>query len=191
MKTIRTFLAIVLCTLCVYVGFIIKNFPFINWNKEVKIYEVFQIGSTLFIGIAIPFLVKKLLEDNKTIKGLIVDESKEIIDLTEKIKELLDKGREEKNISEEDKQYISLRFSELELAIISLEESLKLSFKEKYNDQYQNLKIAYFNFWKKITDGELMSSSFSTLTNDYLQIYLDEHRKFVSEIRRFIISIQK
>jgi hypothetical protein len=190
MKLIQITILIVIFIAGLLIGFCTKNFHFIGWNKEVKIYEVFQVLSTLFIGLVIPFMIKKWIEDGRNIKSLLIEEGKEIMKESQNIKDKLFKFHEERKISGEDKQYLLLQFTILDNALTHLQKNLQQSFKMKGNSQFQDLKIAYYIYWKSVTGGQLMSETFNQIDIEFLNLYSIEHNKFQSAIRFFMISLQ-
>jgi len=173
------------------VGYCINNFPFVKWNHEVKIYEVFQVLSTLFIGIALPLFIKKWIEDGRIIKSLLKEETGNILSETKKIHDKFLTAYTQKQITPEDKQFVLFLFSQLENLLDSFEQSLKFSFGEKYNVQFQDLKIAYYNYWKSITGGNLMDDNFVTVDLGFISFQTNEYNLFSNQIRTFVISLQK
>jgi hypothetical protein len=191
MKIVKVVLILIVFIGGILLGFFFQNFPFITWNKEIKIYEVFQTISTLFIGLFIPFLIKKWIDDGRVIKGLISEEAKELISETKKIKEKLHEYHKAKTITEDDKQYLLMLFNQVENALSQFQESLKTSFGEKMESDFQGLRVAYFVYWKGVTGEELMSASFEKVDLDFLQQHALLFNEFQGQIRAFLIKVQK
>jgi hypothetical protein len=191
MKLLKIFLIIIIFLAGILVGFYLKNFPNITWNHEVKIYEVFQVLSTLFIGIGIPFLIKKWIDDSRNIKSLLVDEGKDIIIESKKIKDAIFKYFEQGSISEKEKQLLLSLFTQLENSIARFKISLETSFGMKCNSEYQSFKIAYYEYWNNVTGGELMSSTVTEINSDFLDFHTAEYNTFQNSLRVFLIALQK
>lgn len=191
MKYLRVLIIILILGFAALVGYSIKSYPIIKFNSEIKIYEVFQIISTIFIAVAIPFLIKKLLEDSRIIKTLLNDEIKDIATKGDFFKTKILECYNARTITNEDKQYIVYLFTQIENLLENFQRSLQNSFKEKYNSQFQDLKISYFTFEKNITGDDLMSDAFTSVDIDILNYYAAECNQFQNDIRKFIIIIQK
>jgi hypothetical protein len=193
MTWIRVLYTSIILAIGILIGFIIKNFPLISWNKEIKVYEVFQVVSTLFIAAVIPFLIKKWIDDGRLVKSLLGEESKDILEQGKKINNKLLEcyQREDHRISSEEKQFILFLFTGMENAIANFGGSLKTSFGDKCNNQFQDVKIAYYSYWNKITGSNLMSDQFTKVDLEFLSFHMFEYNLWQTSIRGFLIYLQK
>ena len=191
MNMLKGILIILIGGALFFFGFVIDNFPFIEWDRKVKVYEVFQVMSTLLIGIGIPFFIKKWIDDGRIIKNLLKEEASDISNEAIKVKDFMVKAFTDKKLAHEDKQYLLYLFNQLENLLLVYENSLKSAFGEKYNSPFQDLKIAYYEYWQRVTDGELMKDSFSQIDLEFLSYFTAQHNGFLNSIRNFSIRIQK
>jgi len=191
MRYIKLIVFVVCFLFAILMGFTIKNFPLISWNKEIKIYEAFQILSTLFIATAIPFLIKKWIEDKRTIAFLLNEEMKDILSANKNIKDKITEYYNKTDVDEDDKQFILYLFEELDNLISIFEDSLINTFDSKLNSEFQDLKIAYYTFWKDITGGTFMNDNFVEIDLSFLIFYSKKHVVFQNKIRNFILTLQK
>ncbi|RZJ20359.1 MAG: hypothetical protein EON51_15325 [Acinetobacter sp.] len=175
----------------ILVGFILRNFPLINWNKEIKIYEVFQVCSTLFIGIALPFFVKKWVDDGRVIKTLLVDEAKELISDSKLIKDKFAECYSKKSIDEDEKQHILALFSQVENVLMNYRNNLWCQFGVKIEKDFNILKDSYVLYSNSITSEEFMTEEFLIIDINFLNFHIIEYNKFISSIRTFSVKIQK
>lgn len=191
MKYFKYLLILVIVVALIYCGFVIKNFPLIEWDKKIKIYEVFQVISTILIGFGIPFFIKRWIDDGRVMRNLLNDESKDILLEATKIKDIILKCFDNKSISGDDKQFINYLFTNIEILIEVFERSIKHSFDEKYNSEFDELEKAYHKYWRSVTDGDLMSDKFVMINLEFLSEFTTDHNIFINSIRKFHIQIQR
>ena len=173
------------------IGLIWKDIPLIKFNPELKIYEVANLFLTLAIGITIPLLVKKWIEDNRSIKSSLEGEIKNIICTLDKIKLLISNCHSCSSISKEQKDEINYLFHSLELQINSLNEQLKISFVSQGRKIIEKLKENYHNYKDYLTGGELMLSSFVNVDDRFLREHNTEYSKIETYLKTVIHQIHK
>ncbi|HMK05008.1 MAG TPA: hypothetical protein VK489_12480 [Ferruginibacter sp.] len=172
-------------------GFFFQHYPYIQWNPEIKIYEVFQVITTLFIALAIPFFIKKWIDDSRVVKTLLNKESDDISVEAKKINEKFISSYNTGNITSQDKKFINITFSQIENLIQTFESSIRVCFNNRCNSQFQDFKIAYLEYWHNVTSGDLMSDSFTIIDENYLSFHSEEYSKFLQALRKFNIFLQK
>ena len=69
-----------LFALGVLAGFFVLHFPFIEFNNEIGIFDALHFLLALGLGIWVPFVIKKAIEDKRDIKAYIVEGIKDFID---------------------------------------------------------------------------------------------------------------
>lgn len=173
------------------IGIIWKDLPIVKFNPEIKIYEVANLLLTLAIGIAIPLLVKKWIEDNRSVKISLVDEIKNILSTLNKIKLLLDNCHKCSTITKEQKDEINYLFHESELQINSLNEQLKISFDPQCKKIIDKLKENYHIYKDYLTGGELMLSSFVKVDDRFYREHKTEQSKIETYLKTVIHQIYK
>jgi hypothetical protein len=188
-------LKIIVCSLLVligfWIGFIAKHLPYIKWNREVKVYEIFQVIATLFIGIAIPFFIKKWIDDGRAIKTLLVDEAKEIILEAKKIKEVLTDCYQKGYIDSNQKQYILYLLSQLESLLQNYGDNLQSQFGNRSVADFNLLVDAYNICSNKLTQDEFMTDNFNSVTLEFLNSNNLELNILLGEIRALSVKMQK
>jgi hypothetical protein len=191
MKIIKLLISILLVTSGVLIGFCIKNFSLISWNKEIKIYEVFQVITTIFIATAIPFLIKKWIDDGRAIKSFLTTDANNLIVESEKIKEKFFKYYDNGKITADDKQYLMLLFTQMEDLIEHFGNALQKAFGMKCHREFCDVRTAHYVYWNEITGTEIMSDKWKIIDLDFLRFFLLEYNKFQYSIRIFLVEIQK
>lgn len=172
-------------------GLIWKDIPNIKFNNELKIFEVANFLLTLTLGIAIPLLVKKWIEDNRSIKSSLVEEVKNIIGTLDKVKSLIGSCHSCLKITKEQKDEINYLFHRSELQISSLNEQLKISFEPHSIKMMEKLKDKYHNYKDYLTGGELMLSSFDKVDDRFYREHNTEHAKIETHLKTVIHQIHK
>jgi uncharacterized protein (DUF342 family) len=173
------------------IGIIWKDLPIVKFNPEIKIYEVANLLLTLIIGITIPLLVKKWIEDNRSVKISLVDEIKNILSTLNKIKLLLDNCHKCSTITKEQKDEINYLFHESELQINSLNEQLKISFDPQCKKIIDKLKENYHTYKDYLTGGELILSSFVRVDDRFYREHKTEQSKIETYLKTVIHQIYK
>lgn len=173
------------------IGIIWKDLPIVKFNPEIKIYEVANLLLTLIIGITIPLLVKKWIEDNRSVKISLVDEIKNILSTLNEIKLLLDNCHKCSIITKEQKDEINYLFHESELQINSLNEQLKISFEPQCKKIIDKLKENYHTYKDYLTGGELMLSSFVRVDDRFYREHKTEQSKIETYLKTVIHQIYK
>lgn len=173
------------------IGLVWKDLPYIKFNSELKLSEVANFILTLTLGIVIPFMVKKWIEDNRAVKVALVDEIKNIIYTLNKIKSLIDTCHTSNSITKDQKDDINFFFHESELQINSFEEQLKISFPNECNSISTDLKTNYFKYKDYLTGGELMLSSFKRIDSRFYREHKNESFKIETHLKTLIHKIHK
>lgn len=173
------------------IGLIWKDLPLVKFNPEIKIYEVANLLLTLAIGITIPLLVKKWIEDNRSVKSSLVDEIKNIIGTLDKIKTLISNCHSCSAITKEQKDEINYLFHKSELQINSLNEQLKISFEPQSKIIIDKLKENYHVYKDYLTGGELMLSSFVKVDDRFYREHNTEQSKIETYLKTVIHQIHK
>ena len=190
-KLILALILLVCFAIGLTIGIIWKDLPMVKFNPEIKIYEVANLLLTLAIGITIPLLVKKWIEDNRSVKLSLADEIKNIINTLNKIKTLLDNCHSCSSITKEQKDEINYLFHESELQINSLNEQLKISFGPHCKQLIDKLKENYHTYKDYLTGGELMLSSFIKVDDRFYREHKTEQAKIETYLKTVIHQIYK
>ena len=139
---------------------------------------------TIVIAIFVPFLIKKVIDDNRGIKALIIDEVKELIHLVEQnhkiIADLYSKGTV---IENHHRDTVRNNFYDTELKIDSLQSQLEVSYPSKKQTS-KEIFDQYLKYKQFLTDGKFMLSSYVNVDYDF---YRDEKNSF-AEFQKILIT---
>jgi len=193
-RNFKIIFGVFLCVIFVVgliIGLIWKDIPNVKFNPELKIYEVANFFLTLAIGLTIPLLVKKWVEDNRSVKSTLVDEIKNIICTLDKINTLISICHSKSSITKENKEEINYLFHKSELQITSLTEQLKISFDSQSKNILLNLKVNYHGYKDYLTGGDLMSSLFTVVDDNFFREQNTEYSKIETYLKTVIHKIHK
>ena len=147
----------------VLVGFALINYSSITMNYELKISELGLMLATLSVGIFIPFFATKLTDTDRSVKMELRDECKEALASLQKISDKIDFCYSRRVVTKADKEEINIYFSDCELMIDNLHDSLKCAFGNNTEQIYKGIKDSFIEYWKIITGGELMNDSYTVI----------------------------
>lgn len=149
------------------VGHLWNDIPFIRWNPELKIYEVFNLVLVFGIGVFVPFFIKRWIEDSRSVKSCLIDELRSAMRVSDEIRTIIDRCQAGNSISQSDKDQISYLFHRSEQMIDSFDVQMKVSFPHAVSTTVRDVKEAHHTYQNKLTGGELMTGSFTMVTGDF------------------------
>jgi hypothetical protein len=149
------------------VGHLWNDIPLIRWNPELKIYEVLNLILIFSIGIFVPFFIKRWIEDSRSVKSCLIDELRSAMRVSDEIRTIIDRCQAGSSISQSDKDQISYLFHRSEQMIDSFDVQMKVSFPHAISTTVREVKEAHHAYQNKLTGGELMTGSFTTVTGDF------------------------
>lgn len=176
----------------VFGGLMAINVPELHFaSDKFTLYEFINIALTLGLGIYVPFMIKKWIEDNRYIKSFIADEVKVLMVKTDRIKEVMDGCNSVGIITPEDKNKINFLFHEVELQIHSFFEQLKIAFPGQTNAIVGELKNSYFAYKDYLTGDSLMTMDFVKIDNYFFNEHGQEFNTFIIVLKKIIQKIHK
>jgi len=191
MKFLKTVCLLLLFLGGVAIGYFVKNYPIIEFNKELKIYEVFNLLLTATIGLSIPFFIKRWIEDSRQIKNNLIEELKDTLKETERIKDKIKFCYSRDSISQSDKDEINYLFEQSDSKFNCLEELFVSTFDAETKTIRTEIKTIYMAYWKCVTGGELMNSKFVKISEDFFRRHNDSFSKFEIKIKQTINKVHR
>lgn len=169
-------------------GVLLNDFPKIEFDWHLKLYEVLNLFLTFIIAISIPFFVKKWIDDKRASKIYLIDELKELIKKTSEIKKCIKDSYLSKSITRDQKDNLIMLFSDVELIIGSLDEQMQNSFPQQKAKIVGEIKSKYFLFDSFVTGDDLMTDAYSAVDNEFYRLFKEHHQKFDNNLK---VSIHK
>lgn len=182
---------IVLFALGICTGIIVRDFPKFSLNYNLRITEVLGLLLTLGIGIFIPLIVKKLIEDKRSFKNSLIEEVSSFNKITLRINERLSTIHDSGKLTQKDKDGFVLLFE------IADEEFNQLcDFIEEHSNSEIKVHIGllqnkFIEFWKTLTGSEITKSSLRKINDE---TFKKASRQFVDMkaiTRKIKVSINK
>lgn len=190
-KITYSVIIIIWSLICFGAGIVKQDLPFVRFNSEIKIYEVLNIFITISIGVSIPFLVKKLIDDYRPIKNMIVDDIKDILLSLKEINTIISNCHQNNKIDQSDKDRINYIFHKSELQIESLKEQIDISYKNQSDRIVREIKDRHNKYKDYLTGGELMLSTFQTIDVRFFRENSTEFAKIERYLKTLIHKIHK
>ena len=172
-------------------GVFVRFFHHFILSNQIHFFEVANFVLTASIGVAIPFLVKKRIDDNRSIKSFLVDEVKELISLVDEIKQIVSGCFLAGAISKDDKDKIIYLFHRAELKLASIERQATISFKKESPSIIADLKKSLGDYHDYLTGGDLMISTFRKVDSRFYRENNNEHSKIETNLKTSIHKIYK
>jgi hypothetical protein len=191
MKILKIIIVTLLFFIGIAIGFCIKNWPVIEFNKEIKVYEVFNLLLTASIGIFIPFFIKRWIEDNRQVKNNLIEELKSSLRETECIKDKIKFCHSRNAISANDKDEINFLFDQSDVKFHCLCELFTSTYDNETKVIRTELKDIYMSYWKFVTGGELMTTRFTTVTEEFYRRHNEAFSQYEIKVKQTINKVHR
>ncbi|MGN1220388.1 MAG: hypothetical protein ACI4TU_05570, partial [Candidatus Cryptobacteroides sp.] len=116
-----TTLQIIASSLCllfgILIGVFVKDFPLLTLNTNIDIIESATLLVTIVIGILVPFLLKRWIDDSRHAKAYVVEELREFLHDINEIPELTKQIFFAGTITSEDKTRINTTFETIDIKL--------------------------------------------------------------------------
>jgi len=159
MKILKFFLLpLVTLVVGILLGIVIRDFPLFTLNYNLKITEVLSVLLTFGIGIFIPLIVKKLIEDKRSFKNTLIEEIGTFVKTASRISERITTIYESTKITQRDKDDINLLFEIADEEFNSLFSFIETHCQDGTKKELANLKAKWIEYWKILTGTEVTKS---------------------------------
>lgn len=164
MKIIKFFL-LPLVTLIggIIIGIVIRDFPLFTMNYNLKVTEVLSVLLTFGIGVFIPLIVKKLIDDKRSFKNTLIEEADSFVKTASRIDECIKTIYESTKISQRNKDDLSLFFEIADEEFNSLFSFIETHSQGRTKKELDNLKAKWIEYWKILTGTEVTKSEVKKL----------------------------
>lgn len=170
---------------------LVKDFPLLSFDNSVGLVDAASLLVTIAIGILVPFLLKRWIDDSRQAKGYVVEELREFIhdinELPDLTKQLFFSGK----ITQEDKTRINATFETIDIKLSNLLHELEDFYSKETKPLRENLNSSYIEYWKFLTGSEIMSTKFKSIDETFYKkatgLYLNIETR-VKDIIRMMYS---
>lgn len=185
--TIISVSAILLLAIGVLLGIFIDDFPILTLDPSVGLLDAASLCVTIAIGIVVPFLLKKWIDDSKSAKGYVIGELREFLQDISEISELTKNIYYNGKITPAEKTRISTSFETTDIKYTNLSNELKDFYDKETKDLRDKLYQSYIDYWKYLTGSEIMSENFKCVDEKFYKqataLYLNVETKIKDIIR--------
>lgn len=182
------FLLILLGGICI--GVFVKNFPVLEFERKISVLETLTFIVTVAIGIVFPFLIKKWVDDNQTIKNYLVQEIEQLISEIKENKTLIAQSFTDGEFKSSQRDKINFTFHSTELQIESIQKQFEVSFPNSLSI-VEDMKDSFRIYKDYLTGGELMISTFDKIELPFYREHSNQYNKFESHLKEMIHKIHR
>ncbi len=152
-------------TLCVGIalGIIIRDFPLFTISYNLKITEIISVLLTFGIGVFVPLLVKKLIDDKRSFKNSLIEEVNTFNKTTSRINDRIEMIYTSSKITQADKDGLTVLFEIADEEFNSLYSFIGNHCKPGTQKELENFKEKFIEYWKILTGSEVTKSDVSKI----------------------------
>jgi hypothetical protein len=142
----------------IILGIVIRDFPLFTISYNLKITEVLSVLLTFAIGIFIPLVVKKLIDDKRSFKNSLIEEVGTFTKTATRINDRLTTIYEASKIAQRDKDDLNLLFEIADEEYNSLIGFIEIHCNDGAKKELNLLKDKWISYWKIVTGTEVTKS---------------------------------
>lgn len=179
-------LPLIILGLGVCIGIFIRDFPFFTLDRNIGIIEVFKLITTIGIGIFIPLIVKKLIEDKRSFKNSLIEEVGSFNKMATRINERLTAVYESGKLTQKDKDSFTVLFEIGDDEFNQLCEFITDHCSNDVKGIVDDLRNKQIEYWKTLTGSEITKSSVTKIDDQTFK----KGSKLYSEIKQLTRKIK-
>lgn len=189
-KIVIGIVSILILVAGICIGVFMKNFPILEFEPKVSVLEILTFLVTVAIGVVFPFLIKKWVDDNQTIKNYLVQEVEQLIAEIKENKDLISKSFSDGEFKNEHRDKINFTFHSTELQIESIQKQFEVSFPNSMK-VVEDMKESFRVYKDYLTGGEMMISTFTKIELPFYREHSNEYNKFESHLKEMIHKVHR
>lgn len=171
------------------IGVFVKNFPGVSYKNEIDLLGALTFIVTLGIGIIFPFLIKKWIDDNQSIKLYLVQEVEMLESILYENMTIIEDCYKTKTVTAEHKDKVNFTFFNADLQIESLENQFKISFPKNLN-LIETIKSQNSEYYHFLTGGDFMISDFK-IDSRFYKDHKTKLNRMTMNLKELIHKIHK
>lgn len=185
-----TFIVILIITIVIsiVIGIGIQSKCQIEVDNKIRYSEILNWISTVIIGFMVGFVLKNQFENNKVVKGYLLDDVKKISEELTALKNYCFSFKNNHCFTEEQRKEINSKINLIDKKINVFCEFLHECYKDKHKEIKNDLVNSFNSLNKKITGDDFYESQ---IENKYFDEVVAEAAKFESELRSLTLKIIK
>ncbi len=172
----------------VFLGISINSNYSIEIDNKIRYSELLNWITTVIIGILVGYVLKNQYENNKVVKGYLLEDIKNISSEIVILKDYCYSRKNEHCFTEEQKREINAKINLVDKKITVFSDFLKDCYKDKYKEINESLVNSLNSFNRKVTGDGFYDNP---IANSYFDEIMSESAKFESVLRRLTLKIIK
>lgn len=173
------------------IGIITRDWPKFSMNYNIRITDVLGLLLTFGIGVFIPLLVKKLIEDKRTKNSHLLEELNVFIKMANNIHDYIQDVYNNKKILVKDKDYLNIQMDLLGKEFNEFHTFMLENCPKKIAAFLDDLKSCYIQYWQISTSIEVIGSSVKKLDDKTFKSICEKYTDLNKKIRRIKTEIIK
>jgi len=165
------------------IGKLINDWPKFKINYEVKVTDIFKIVTTIAVGIFIPLIVKKLIDDKRSKNDNLLEELSAFSKMIENMNNYIHELYKNKKIISKDKDYINMQFDITGKEVKEICNFLEENCSTKTSTLLLDMKNAYFSYWQISTSIAVIGSSIRKIDDSTFKNISQEYTEMTKKIR--------
>lgn len=184
------FIVIIILTIIIsiVIGIGIQSKCNIEVDNKIRYSEILNWITTIFIGFMVGFVFKNQFENNKVVKGYLLDDVKKISEELITLKNYCFSFKNNHCFTEEQRKEINSKMNLIDKKINVFSEFLQECYTNEHKVINEKLINSYNSLNKKITGDEFYETH---VANKYFDDVVAESAKFESELRKLTLKIIK
>lgn len=179
---------IITIVISIVIGIGIQSKCLIEVDNKIRYSEILNWISTVIIGFMVGFVLKNQFENDKVVKGYLLDDVKKISEELITLKNYCFSFKHDHCFTEEQRKEINSKINLIDKKINVFCEFLQECYKDKYKEIKDDLVNSFNSLNKKITGDDFYETQ---IENKYFDEIVTEAAKFESELRSLTLKIIK
>lgn len=172
-------------------GKLITDWPYFTINYEIKITDVFKILSTIGVGVFIPLVIKKLIDDKRTKNDNIIEELSGFRKMVDNIHSYILELHTNKKIINKDKDFLNMQLELLGKEFNELHSFLSDNCSNKTSTLLDEMKNSYFAYWQVSTSNDILGSGIRKISDATFKQISEKYTELNKKTRKLKSEILK
>lgn len=173
------------------IGVFIRDFPKFTMIYEVKIIDVFKLVATVGVGIFIPLVVKKLIDDKRSKNDNLLEELGGFNKMIDSIHNYIQDLYNNKKLVAKDKDFLNMQLDLTGNEVVTLCSFLTENCSKRATKPLEELKKSYLDYWHISTSIEVIGSSVRKIDDSTFKKISENHSEMKKKIREVKSEILK
>lgn len=172
----------------VVIGIGIQSTCQIEVDNKIRYSELLNWITTVFVGFLVGYVFKNNFENNKVVKGYLLDDVKKITEEIIILKEFCYSFKSNHCLTEDERKEINAKINLIDKKIKVFSDFMKDCYKDKHKEINDSLVNSLNSLNRKITGDGFYETD---IPNSFFDGIMTESTKFESELRRLTLKIIK